>query len=276
MIGITDVQRREVRNTARTILDKPYNHSVQACELASFVLDNVDAPDRELSEELRHIAEHWEEWTTNTITAKLNAATGCAKQMEHDLVGALDKVERLTVDRDEAYKTRDARDDEMDRLRADVARLTAEVKTLAAENSDLRNSFTAVQKGAESNTESIDPADVKPGEAWIVECRGERRNAVKDNDDLNEPWNTVNADGWLLAEDDEDITLVSRLVPAPRAITNPDELDALPVGTILRDEDGDAWHRITDQWTSTVESITFTSRAVLRRGPVTVLWEPEA
>lgn len=134
--------------------------------------------------------------------------------------------------------------------------------------------LTAVQKGAESNAESIDPADVRPGEPWLVECRGERRTAVKDRDD-DVPWNTVAADGLFFSEENENITLVARLVPAPRAITNPDELDQVKRRTVIRDAAGVVCERdgMGDAWT------TFTSLADQRPHiilPVTVLWEPEA
>lgn len=160
-----------------------------------------------------------------------------------------------------------------DALGIDVAALAdrvAQVEHDLTEASDEVERLTAVQKGAESNAETPNPADVKQGEAWIVECRGERRNAVKDNDDLNEPWNTVNADGWLLAEDDEDITLVSRLVPAPRVITNPDELEHLAATSIIRDSRGETFERTEDGW----GRISIHVKAI--RVPATVLWEPEA
>lgn len=54
-----------------------------------------------------------------------------------------------------------------------------------------------------------------------MECRGERRHALKDDDSVV-PWNTINADGWPRYEDNDDITLITRLVPAPRIITDPD------------------------------------------------------
>lgn len=57
------------------------------------------------------------------------------------------------------------------------------------------------------------PDDVKPGEAWLVECRGEQRNAVKDGDDST-PWNTVTAGGLFFHEENDDVILIARLVPA--------------------------------------------------------------
>ena len=158
-----------------------------------------------------------------------------------------------------------------------------------------------VQKGAESNAEStdhdttdhdkffreeadnwihtsdnpvMDPADVKPGEAWVVECRGERRTAVKDNG-IDIPWNTINADGWYLSEDNETITLVSRLVPAPRVITNHDELDRAKRLTVIHDSVGVVCERaaLGDGWFTTGHG---TDQAPYIQLPATVLWEPEA
>ena len=254
-------------------------HHEEAAATRRIILATVEAPAPSLAEELRSWAEDasYDEDRDNLLHAAARA-----EQMEHGIAEARAEVERLKRDLAEAYKTRDARDDEVDSLRAEVERLTAERDRLEAAQYLSDGSAwggpvrePTVQKGAESNAETPDPADVKPGEAWVVEANGKRGVGARCDPEDNFSWivadlTTRPEDSWFR---DMDITLMSRLVPATRAITNPDELDALPVGTILRDEDGAAWHRITDQWTSTVESITFTSRAVLRRGPVTVLWE---
>ena len=277
MTEITDQATRDMLEWARIAVASKDNQEHEPWVTAArYILATVPAPAPAptLAEELRDTARWWRDGapTWEQCCDRFGNLAARADQMDHDLAEARAEVERLKRDLAEAYKTRDARDDEVDRLRAEVERLTAEVKTLAAENSDLRNSFTAVQKGAES-TDLPDPADVKPGEAWIVECRGERRTAVKDMD-YEDPWYTVNADGWLLAEDDEDITLVSRLVPAPRAITNPDELDALAEGTIIRSRDGEACRK-SDGGDWSVDgldgAVGYGPRQVL---PATVLWEP--
>lgn len=243
MADLTDIQRMEVRNTARIILDKPYDHSAPACELASFILATVDAPAPTLAEELRHIAEHWEEWATDTITSAIRAAADRAEQIEEER----DMEKTISKGWMEAHQK--------------LAEHHAE--TLERDG----------QKGAESNAEAPNPADVKPGEAWIVEVEGERRTAVKDRADI-QPWNTVNAGGWLLTEDDEDVTPVTRLVSAPRVITNPDELDALAEGSIVRDNEGDpATRRAGGLDYRGVEGVCNDVHHYL---PVTVLWEPEA
>ena len=122
--------------------------------------------------------------------------------MEHELTEARAEVERLTAERDGARE-------EIAWLRNGPGH--TEVST------DLPNPAD-VQKGAESNAETTDPADVKPGEAWIVDVDGERRTAVKDRGD-DVPWNTVAADGLFFSEENKNVTLLHRLVPAPRVIT---------------------------------------------------------
>ena len=131
-----------------------------------------------------------------------------------------------------------------------------------------------VQKGAESNAETPDPADVQPGEAWIVEVNGERRTAVKDRGGV-EPWNTVPVGGRFRPEEDESVTLVSRLVPAPRVITNPDDLDRAKRLTVIRDGVGVVCERaaLGDGWFTTGHG---TDQTPYIQFPATVLWEPEA
>jgi hypothetical protein len=163
----------------------------------------------------------------------------------------------------------------------------AEVERLTAENEDLRRNRPnghdpflilpcthTVQKAAERNAETPNPADVKPGEAWIVEVEGERRTALKDDDGLA-PWNHVDSNGLLSLSGNERVTLITRLVPAPRVITNHDELDALPDDTIVRiDEGGDAMRKYKGKWHPTSNECCYESRHIAL--PVTVLWEPGA
>ncbi|MDN6440503.1 MAG: hypothetical protein L0K30_00455 [Acidipropionibacterium jensenii] len=173
---------------------------------------------------------------------------------------------------------------EYDRTHAEVERLTAVDRRRTDNYREFREQFLGVQKDAESNAETPDPADVPAGEAWIVECDGEKRTAVKDRGDA-EPWNTVNADGWMLTEDDEDITLVAHLVPAPRVITNPHDLDRLPHNSVILSADNDAWQKSSETslwasaWWATINgepSIWSSRRLCDEDHPATVLWEPEA
>lgn len=133
-------------------------------------------------------------------------------------------------------------------------------------------------------TTNTDPADVKPGEVWLVECRGERRTAVKDRD-ASAPWNTVAAGGLFFSEENASITLLHRLVPAPRVIINPHDLDRLPRHTVILSADNDAWQKSSETslwasaWWATINgepSIWSSYRLCDEDHPATVLWEPGA
>jgi hypothetical protein len=159
-----------------------------------------------------------------------------------------------------------------------------------------------VQKGAESNAESLtapsvkhsepsvkysepsvkysettvtDPADVQAGEAWLVEANGKRLAALKDGSNYR-PWIVVMEDGRLNYYNDFAVTLVSRLAPAPRVITNPDELDRMPEGAIILARGGEACQK-TDAGDWAIAGIDgAVGYGPVQVLPVTVLWEPGA
>lgn len=173
---------------------------------------------------------------------------------------------------------------ERDKARSEVDRLADEVKTLAAENSDLRNSVTVPSVNYSdglttcSDATVTSPADVKPGEAWLVELDGQRATALKDNDGLA-PWSVVGPDGRCRIGGDTAITLVSRLVPAPRVITDADKLDRLPMDSVVKagcepfQQGVESMAYSGDWWYRPGDSTGVTSAEVLARGTVTVLWE---
>lgn len=305
MTDMTDNEKRVLREWAEE--NKLRDEETHLA--ARYILANVDAPAPTLAEELRSWAEDasYDEDRDNLLHAASRA-----KQMEHDSAEARAEVERVTAqntwpkhtpsghtyDAPTTYKkllqqcanaaqaASEGWDDaecppeptwEMVGLAtAEVDRLTAqrdEKEVLDAIEAHYDN--YAVQKGAESTAETTDPADVKPGEAWIVECRGEKRAAVKDRDDNNEPWNTFNADGWYLSEDNEDVTLVSRLVPAPRVITDHDGLDRAKRLTVIHDGVGVVCERaaLGDGWFTTGTGVDQTPYIQF---PATVIWEPGA
>lgn len=256
MTEITDQDRHAARVWAKNWQGDQDDDTSAA---ARVILATVDAPPRTLAEELQYRAALLDNGDPDGDTPQaLRDLATRAVQMEHDLAEARVEVERLTAVNENLRKTDNYR--------------------------EFREQFLTVQKGAESNAETTDPADVKPGEAWIVECRGERRTAVKDHDDAV-PWCTFNADGWFLAEDNEEVTLVTRLVPAPRVITNPDELERLPHNSVILSDDNDAWQKSTRTilWSSPWWDASHggpamwpSERLCDEDHPVTVLWEPEA
>lgn len=249
MTDITDQDRRTAIDVAEAIERGDYPMAAMWPIMARVILATVDAPAPTLAEELR-------EW----------AEDASYDEDRDNLLHAATRAEQIEQERDEAS--------------AEVERLTAANENLRRTDNyrQFRERFLTVQKGAERNAETPNPADVKPGEAWIVECRGERRAAVKDSDDTV-PWCTVNADGWFNAEDNEDVTLVSRLVPAPRVITNPDELDQAKRRTVILSTDGqaDVYQKDSNGEWLDVTGHGYPSRQVIRmENAVTVLWEPGA
>ncbi|MGC3905715.1 hypothetical protein ACYB2S_13830 [Corynebacterium variabile] len=300
MTDITDIQRREVRNTARTILDKPYDHTAAACELASFVLATVDAPPRTLAEELQYRAALLDNGDPDGDTPQaLRDLAARAAQMEHDLTEARAEVERerdlgvavgherdevseaLAVERRRVEKIAAERDE----ARAEVERVTAERNRIASGRyiTYAEVDGKTVQKGAESNAETPNPADVKPGEAWVVNIDGAE---IVPGFKTSVGWICYRFfGGTTKAIGDERITLVSRLVPAPRVITNPDELDRLAASSVILSSDGDAWQKSSEtslwaspRWTTSdgEPSMWASCRLCDEDHPVTVLWEPEA
>lgn len=263
MSDITDKDRRAARQWAEDIYEmSKYDDETPRETRAAVkcILATVYAPEPTLAERLR------EQFYDPEPTDEQYGIILDAEQMEQDAEDRQEWNRRIT----EQVATL-AR--ERDEARAEVERLTAEQDTEALHNHDWLAGMKDATRYA-INATRPDPDDVQPGEAWIVEVEGERRTAVKDRADI-QPWNTVNADGWLLTEDDEDVTLITRLVPAPRTITNHDDLDQAKRRTLIRDARGVVCERdgMGNAWT------TFNSLANQRPHialPATVLWEPVA
>lgn len=244
---ITDQDRHAAREWATT-MEKHGAVSPPIRAAARVILATVEAP--ALSEELADITEHWESWDTDAITSALTAATTRADQMEHDLAKALAEVERL----------------------ADVNETLRRTDNFK----EFRERLADVQKDTESNAESPDPADVKPGEAWLVRDEQELSVAVRDA----ERWVLIRLnDATIRYRRIQHITLIFRLVPAPRVITDPDELDRLPRRAVIisMDRQADVYQKDSDgEWVD-VTSYGHSSREVIRiENAVTVLWEPGA
>ena len=205
----------------------------------------------------------------------LRWAADYAGRVEQERDEARSEVERLTVERDRAK--------DMSKGWMKAHQELAEHHAETFEDAVPDGAVYATPAGRMSQIQHYtfrpasalpDPAGVPAGEAWIVEVEGERRTAVKDRADI-QPWNTVNADGWLLTEDDEDVTPITRLVPAPRVITNADDLDRLPEGTIIRDNrDGIACQKKYHGFWETTMGDDYGVYDASTFGPITVLWEP--
>lgn len=287
MTDITDQDRRDARQWASRIGEETCVAFDDAKAAARVILATVDAPEPTLAEELRKVAADYDRDGYPEPDETYRHLADRAEQMEYA---------RNTLEKQRGYWRDSAIQAvaERDEARAEVERLTADLKValdkvdrLTAERNRIATGRYVtyaevdgkpVQKGAESNAETPDPADVKPGEAW-------KANIWYDG--VHQPGTAIKSAGssdWVVIRDDgsrstfrmnEYVELVSRLVPAPRVITNPDELDALPDDTIVRiDEGGDAMRKYKGKWHPTSNECCYESRHIAL--PATVLGEPEA
>lgn len=207
--------------------------------------------------------------------SELAEVTHARDSLREDYDHARAEVERLRRDLDEAYKTRDARDDEVDRLRAEVERLTAERDRIA---NGRHVTYAEVDgRPVQKDAEAPDPADVPPREVWVVRAREREAVAVRDGDPFL-PWSAALLEGGIDDVEDENVTLITRLVPPPRVITNTGDLDRLAESAVILSLSTQyALQRVNagDGWYCPATKGKATSHEVLSCGPVTVLWEPE-
>ena len=237
MTDITDKDRRNARQWA-TMMQEQRAGYPNAYTAARVILATVEPPAPTLAEELRSWAEDasYDEDRDNLLHAADRAA-----QMERDLAEARAEVERLNA------------------------------ATVAPEEK--------VAPDQQANTQGIlagslpNPADVKPAEAWIV-----NRDGVEIVPGCKPRVGGICYrffGGTPQAIGDEHITLIARLVPAPRVITTPDELDKLVDLSVVKPvaKSGITWQKNEDRWYSAHMPTRATAEINL---PVTVLWEPGA
>lgn len=229
MTDITDQDRRLALRWCDMLGDSTLHE--EAAATRRVILATVEAPDPTPADELRDVADNY--GMSSRASDRLH---NIADRVEHDLAEARAEVERA--------------EDRAAEWQGIAQRYYAKVELLTAERDekevldaiDAHCDHYAAQKGAESNAESnaesIDPADVKPGEAW-------KANIWYDG--VHQPGTAIKSAGssdWVVIRDDgsrstfrmnEYVELVSRLVPAPRVITNPDELEQLAATTAAKE-----------------------------------------
>ena len=277
MTDITDKDRRAAREWAASVEPEMDRLSDSARAVARVILATVDSPEPTLADEIRGLPDFTMsgENCINDCHERADTLASRADQMEHDLAEARAEVGRLTVqaataeqDRKLAWRAMDKacgeKGDairERDEARAEVERLTAE-------------HVTDPSPTLNDGSMTPDPADVKPGEAWLVSCGGgEPRHGFRRGDGQRLPW-VMSNDDTVAYTSDNNIRLVSRLVPAPRQITTRGELNALPRRTVIRDKDGVVCERTSlgEGWYSP-ESTTDQTHYITF--PATVLYTPE-
>ena len=236
---------------------------------ARYILATVDVPTSTLAEELM-------DWSHKVFLDEGGKQTmrdysARAEQIEQERDDARAEVERLTGTVKWQEEIIRRMNDEHAGHAAEVKRLTTKVEEQCEWNRAITNQVASLTN--HPATDLPDPADVPYGEAWLVEYHGDCVPALRRLDHPGE-WSLVRKNGTGGHVRSQDITLVTRLVPAPRQITTREELDALPRCTVIRDADGITCERArsSEAWYCPLEDCDQTPFIAL---PATVLWTPE-
>lgn len=301
MTNITEQDRRDAREWAEDVAETfKYDDEIprETRAAVKYILATVDAPEPTLAEELRDTARWWREGapTWEQCCDRFDSLADRAEQMETEWEEELDQIsadrdhwiqaygeaaQDLSEARAEMERERDlgvALAHERDDARAEVERLTAERQEETMHRMNERYTDLPVHDRDWTRTDGTpDPADVPEGQAWAVSI-----------DDMEETAGfKASVFGWICYRElggttkaipSDRITLVSRLVPAPRQITTRGELNALPEGTVIRAKGELVCERYRHRskglvWISTGVDEDFpVERPVL---PATVLWAPE-
>ncbi|MGO1991992.1 MAG: hypothetical protein ACTH2Y_09215 [Corynebacterium sp.] len=162
----------------------------------------------------------------------------------------------------------------------DIPALADRVEAVVQERDEARAEVERLTSGRtvrESRTVALpDPADVPSEEMWLIRTKKDQLMAGVRNP--NGDWSVLAHNGFAreCELDDEDVTLVSRLVPdVRRVIDRPEDLDALPAQSIVLDVGGDAWQKDFEGDFQTVGSWRSSDVLIDTYGPVTVIHEPE-
>lgn len=285
MTDITDKDKREARKWAEQTIANRVNSPTDPWVIAArLFLAAEEPPAPTLAEELRDTARWWRDGapTWEQCCDRFDALATRAEQMEHDLTEARAEVERLTEEVEEWQRKAGL-------AKLDLAVEQRKMKRLAADvprpmpPGDIPGTALPIHRTRRSNPKETlassfpDPADVPSGEPWIVEVDGEHRTAVR-GATYHRPWNTFKESGSVTFAKDHEITLVSRFVPAPRVITDPDELDKLAEGTIILGTGrlADLYRKHRDRvWMDMSVNLLSSQRVIRLEKSVAVLWEPE-
>ncbi|OLT55860.1 hypothetical protein BJF89_13820 [Corynebacterium sp. CNJ-954] len=231
---------QEVDGTPEGVL--PHLHAV-----ARAIRAHVPAPPATLADEIRDRFLPTDDSPDNEERATVLALADCVEAVEH----ALDYHKKWSEVNGKAIA-------EVTKIvsEAHVGRpgqLTTDcVKQLLQERDEARAEVERLTRDRTSK-ESLpvalpDPADVPEGEAWLVKDSERNAVGVRVGAFPTPPWSVVDLDsGGVSRLSDSSVTLVSRLVPdTRRVIDRAEDLDKLPVGSIVLDNDGDPCKKISE------------------------------
>ncbi|CAM5401707.1 hypothetical protein [Corynebacterium variabile] len=292
MTDITDQDRRAAMAWAKNWQGDQDGDTSAA---ARVILATVDAPEPTLAEEILDAAARIRDAVNpgdrNVSWADMESCANRAEQMEQDAEDRqewnrriTEQVATLARERDEARAEVERERDlgvalahERDEVRAEVERLTAEQHTERPDDNDWLAGMKEATRYA-INATHPNPADVPAGEPWLVRVGGHEALAVRDGDPFW-PWSVAHLDGGIDDVADESVTLTARLVPAPRVITNPDELEQLATRAVILsadDKNPDVYQRDSyDEWLDITAQGYSSSQVIRMERSVTVIYQPE-
>lgn len=201
MTDITDQDLRHAREWAEDVAETfKYDDEVprETRAAVNYILATVDAPAPTLAEDLRTLGALLEEeggaGAKSTCWARDLAAR--AEQIEQERDQARAEVGRLNADLDAMIKMVDSLNDDMSELRGP--------QPTPVHPSDQQANTQGTLSGS-----LPDPADVKPGEAWLVQVDGKAVAALRIG---NGRWVTASGTGFYVWTHGVE-RLVSSLLP---------------------------------------------------------------
>ena len=276
MTDITDKEKRDAREWAERALGGSIPDEELADIAARVILATVEAPAPTIADELRDRARTF---------ANLAVCGGMEDLTTDDLNVLASRAEQIEEERDEAMAAEADHLETIETLRVEAGRLTTQVarqQQLMKLHGVTRDTVVLpdVQKGAES----ANPADVPSGEAWWVSAY--IKNSVGGINVLHGPafrtldrWCVGSSGSVPLVLDDDAITLLRRLVPAPRTVTSVEELDALPFRSVILsadDKNPDVYQRDRyDEWLDITAQGYQSGQVIRMERSVTVLYQPK-
>lgn len=259
--------------------------------VARVFLETVPAPPKSLADELRELADDTvASGMFGSMTSRLTRLADRVEAVEKELAATYSENERV-------HSTLATVTDERDEARAEVERLQGTVasqENVAPTLTDLADAL----RGSTVRNDPPDPADVPPGmyeldrdlpepadvpkgELWLIRAHGWGGLRVGARNDAEErpaePWHWMDVDQHGKGQcGDRHVTLVARLVPdTRRVIDTVEDLDALPVGTVVLADGKPAVKHVRDRWW--IDGVYVSaSDLVTYYGTVSVLHVPDA
>lgn len=165
-----------------------------------------------------------------------------------------------------------------DLMREKDTRISNQRQELARLNTEVERLTATFKEPLKEPGHLPDLADVPDGEAWAVNVNGQRRIGIRSDGagiGYGTAWATSPApmNRWWVS--DEEVTLVSCLVPdTRRVIDRPEDLDKLPVRSVVLVKNYSAWQKeLNGRWSYCLLNRQ-ADNLIMLYGPVTVIYEP--